>query len=273
MPGKRAARDIEPFIAMQRWLSLAGETEIVVPYSDVLASLVPARQIRMRRDFGKLLTCVRTIAFLYQCQREKGADGSVIATIDDYTEARDLLSQFFGFVATEGLTPAIRETIEAVPMGREVSLTELAAKLGVSKSTASWRVKRALSTGWLVNKEHLRGLPMRLEREGSLPSATNVLPEPELVRVRFEEEERLERNSNAAGLPGRASPPSDVEGAFDGSMSTPGSTPIPLPPMEVGDAAPARVLRCVGCGALVPCTELDGTRRCPTCTQLDRAPF
>jgi hypothetical protein len=272
MPGKRAPRDIEPFIAMQRWLSLAGETEIMVPYSDVLASLVPARQIRMRRDFGKLLTCVRTIAFLHQCQREKDADGSVIATIDDYTEARDLLSQFFGFVATEGLTPAIRETIEAVPMGRGVSLTELAGKLGVSKSTASWRVKRALSTGWLINKESLRGLPMKLDREGNLPSAIDVLPEPELVRVRFEEEE-TRRNSNAAGLPESASPPVDARGVFDGSMLSPGGTTIspPLPRNLV--ASNPRLLRCVGCGALVSSEDLDGTRRCPTCTQLDRSPF
>ena len=63
--------DLEEWLALQRWLELAGQTRVVIPYASQLAELVPANTVRMRRDFPQLLTVIKTIALLYQQQRER----------------------------------------------------------------------------------------------------------------------------------------------------------------------------------------------------------
>src|SRR5688500_9872553 len=67
--------DVEPFLALQRWLTAVGERRVAVPFAHVLADLVPARAVRMRRDFQQLLICIETIAFLRQRQRQRTPEG------------------------------------------------------------------------------------------------------------------------------------------------------------------------------------------------------
>jgi hypothetical protein len=91
-PGQDTQEDLTPYIALQRWLALAGVRKVAVPFSGILADLVPPHAVRMRRDFRQLLTCIQAIALLYQCHRSKTSEGWVIATIDDYAQARSLRS-------------------------------------------------------------------------------------------------------------------------------------------------------------------------------------
>ena len=44
-----------------------------------------------------------------------------MATIEDYAIARELVSPVFDTLAAEGVTPAVRETVEAVREDEEVS--------------------------------------------------------------------------------------------------------------------------------------------------------
>lgn len=67
-----AAPDVEPFVALQRWLAWAGERRVIIPFADPLADLIPATAaLRMRRDFDQLVSCVKTIALLRQRQRRR----------------------------------------------------------------------------------------------------------------------------------------------------------------------------------------------------------
>ena len=200
-PAGAAPPDLGPFLALQRWLALAGLRDVDVPYAETLAELIPAAQVRMRRDFRQLLTCIQAIALLYQCQRER-RDGWVSATLEDYAMAYDLLAPVFAAIAAEGLTPAVRETVEAVKDGEEVSEAELGRRLGLSKATVHYRVGRALKGGWLVNQEQRRGQPARLARGVPLPDAGTALPSPDELRRAFE-------RSN--GFRERDIPPSPLE--------------------------------------------------------------
>ncbi|MAG70089.1 MAG: hypothetical protein CL471_07355 [Acidobacteria bacterium] len=175
----------EDFIALQRWLADAGLHEVTVPFARVLANEVPARAVRMRRDFRQLLACVKAAALLHQQQRET-RDGQVVATLDDYAIARNLLAPVFDALSTEGCTPAVRETVEAVEPNEELSASALADRLGVAKSTLSHRARRATAGGWLVNEETRRGRPAQYRRGAPLPDATSALPHVERVRELFE---------------------------------------------------------------------------------------
>jgi hypothetical protein len=115
-PGQDFQLDLAPYLALQRWLAVGGVHQVSVPFSDVLANLVPPHAVRMRRDFRQLLTSIQAIALLYQCQRAKTPEGWVIATITDYAQARNLLASIFDTILSEGVTPAVRQTVEAVKL-------------------------------------------------------------------------------------------------------------------------------------------------------------
>ena len=101
----------------------------------------------MRRDFRQLLTTIQAIALLYQQQRQQTADGAVIALVDDYAIARDLLSSIFETIVTEGLTPAVRATVEAVKPEETIGVSDLAQRLGLSKSTVGASNERLMADG------------------------------------------------------------------------------------------------------------------------------
>ena len=180
------APDVRPFHALQTWLATGGERRVVVPFARTLGDLVSAKAVRMRRDFQQLLACVQAVALLYQHQRDRTDDGAIIATLADYAAVRELLAPIFDTIVLNGLTPAIRATVEAIESAEEVSLPTLAARLGIADSTASWRVKRAVKGGWLVNLETRRGHAARLRRGAALPETVSALPAPEVVRGLFE---------------------------------------------------------------------------------------
>jgi MarR family len=169
-------RNVEPFHALQCWIGLQDNQEPVIPYAEVLSNLIPANQVRFRRDQSKVFTFIKTSALLLQRQRQRNAEGRLICTVEDYATALRLLAPTFDAVLADGVTIVIRKTVEAVPVGEEVSQADLAKDLGISKQTASYRVNRAIKDGWLINKEERRGYPARIERGTPLPDERSALP-------------------------------------------------------------------------------------------------
>ena len=179
-PGRRAVRRRFALVTT----SVVGA--VAIGGVTAIAGLLPAGAVRMRRDVRQLLTCIQTVALLHQVQRERTAEGWIVATIDDYAIAHGLLSAVFDTVAAEGVTPAIRATVDAVQEDEEVSAAVLATRLNLAKSTVSWRVQRALKGGWLVNNETRRGAAMKLSRGVPLPEEASALPSPDTLRQAFE---------------------------------------------------------------------------------------
>jgi hypothetical protein len=213
--GGRPAQDnanLEAFHAAHRWLDEAGEKRVVVPFARVLADLVPASVVRVRRDFRQLLSCIQTLAFLSQSQRTRTPDGAIVATLEDYDRARRLLSPLFDSLAAEGVTPAIRETVLAVNPEEEISVTELARRLSLVKSTISYRVHKALRAGWLKNSETRRSYPAKLSRGEPLPEDISALPEVEKLREAFERAQ-FEHSSNDPSNITKAFCEKDLDGA------------------------------------------------------------
>jgi hypothetical protein len=177
--------DIQVLIEAQQWLA-GRPIDVVVPFARVLSKLVPAKAVRMRRDFRQLLICIQAIALLHQMQRERTPNGDVIATLGDYEIARDLLASVFDTITAEGLTPAIRTTVEAVHDGETITNAQLGNRLDLSASTVSWRVQKAVRRGWLRNLEMRRGHPAQLQRGNPLPDEATALPTVDQVRQAFE---------------------------------------------------------------------------------------
>jgi len=179
-----AQPDFEPWIAAQRWLELAGDRRVVIPFAHELADMIPATAVRMRRDFSQLLTVIQVNALLHQLQRERDGQRRIIATFDDYDAARSLLEEVFTATVHE-MTPAIRETVEAVAElsknGTAVAAQQLVKKLGLAKATISYRVRRAVKSGFLVNETTQKGAPAQLVLGAPMPDGCPLPTTKELL--------------------------------------------------------------------------------------------
>ena len=133
-----APPDVGPFHALQQWLALVGIHRVIVPFGEELARLMPKpHDVRVRRDFEKVLSCVKTIALLRQRQRKQTPRGEIVATIDDYASARELLETSFYAVGEEICPPVIRETVETIKKKDDASASAISRSASGSRSRRS----------------------------------------------------------------------------------------------------------------------------------------
>ncbi|HZA23667.1 MAG TPA: helix-turn-helix domain-containing protein, partial [Dehalococcoidia bacterium] len=212
------APDLAQWRALDRWLELAGERQVIIPFAHALADLVPATAVRMRRDFPQLLAVVQVMALLHQCQRGRDSQGRIVASLDDCAQARWLLEEVFDVTVSEGLTPAVRQTVETVSRlsgsGHPVTEQQLSVELGMSKSAVSYRVKRALQGGWLVNLNNQRGAAAQLLPDAPIPDGSPLPTAGELL-VCVEDPQNHSNPSNPSAEPAMGH--AQANGSNDGS--------------------------------------------------------
>jgi hypothetical protein len=109
-----------------------------------------------------------------------------VANLWDYAEVRALVVDIIGEAAQRSVSPAVRETVEAVAdligKGAEsASVTALAARLQLDKSAASRRYQAAREGGYLVNREPKRGRPAQIVLGDPLPEEVDLLPTVEAL--------------------------------------------------------------------------------------------
>ncbi len=184
--GHQLRSDLSEWHDLHAWLDVA-EHGVAIPYAEALARAIPPVAVRLRRDFTTTLALIQTHAILHQLNRDRDETGAILATLEDYTVAHDLVADLVAEGAGAGVDPIVRETVEAVASllaqgrAKEVSVTALAARLAVDKSTASRRVRKALSAGYLRNYESRRNQQARLVLGDAMPEDRTILPRPEAL--------------------------------------------------------------------------------------------
>lgn len=171
--------DRRPWQELQTWLEGA-EHRVAIPWAGHLAELVPPIAVRLRRDFGAVLSLIRSHALLHQQTRSRTVDGRIVATLEDYEVVRDLVADLVSEGVAATVSSTVRETVEGVAhlltTGCNTSITALAQELGLDKSATSRRVKAAIGANYLVNQEERRGHPSRLVVGEPLPEEVEILP-------------------------------------------------------------------------------------------------
>lgn len=192
--GSDASLDVAPWHALQVWITGA-EHRVVIPYADALAGLVSAIAVRLRRDFGLLLTLIRAHAILHQATRARDDDGRIIATNADYAAVRDLVADLIAEGVETTVPSTVRETVTVVrdliarlkeggPLGERVredadrtaSIAEVAKSLKLDRTAAWRRVRMAIDRGYLKNLEDKRGRPAKVALGDPLPEDVAILP-------------------------------------------------------------------------------------------------
>jgi len=181
--------DLKPWHALQTWLELGGNREVVIPYAHELAGRVDKSAVRMRRDFMMILNLISAHAIIHQSNREIDLNERIIATLDDYRVVYhlviDQVSEGIDKAVNAGIRNTVEKVIELSKGTPEVSQIKLAESMNLSRSTISRRVKVAIEMGYLINNEDQRGRPHRLLPGDPLPEDTNVLPTPDDLEKYF----------------------------------------------------------------------------------------
>jgi DNA primase len=128
---------------------------VKIPYAKFLSENTPNRPLRMRRDFGKLLAGIETIALLHQFQREIKEDKGtqyLVATLEDYYMAATLFGPTFveSLSGTSQWTQKLIDAIFSLYKKNEekpVTAKELEENLKISRDTIERWIKPAIEAG------------------------------------------------------------------------------------------------------------------------------
>jgi len=156
-------------IAMQTYLQAIAPIDVVVPYVHALDDLLARPRVdpRLLRDAARLLSLIKAVAIPRSARRERDDQGRIVARLTDYAAVADLIGEMYE--NTAGVSAKIRELVEALPEHGVLSVTQLAARLRVSKPAVSKRLRAALAAGWVINSESRHGYPAALRRGEPLP--------------------------------------------------------------------------------------------------------
>jgi hypothetical protein len=165
---------------LQTWLQTA-EHRVTIPYATWLAVSIPPVAVRLRRDFGAILSLIRAHAILHQYTRTVDSKGYIVASEEDYLVVRGLVADLVSDGVGATVPPTMRETVECI-RGLEASQIEgvtaaaVARDLGLDKSAARRRLIAAAGQGYVVNLEDRRGRPGRYLSAEPMPTERELLP-------------------------------------------------------------------------------------------------
>lgn len=183
----RSLPDLAPWHALQAWLEV-GERRVVIPFAERLAELMPARPIRLRRDFPAVLSVIRAHALLHQASRNRHSDGGIVADYDDYAVVRGLLGDLLAVGVEASVPTLVRETVDSVGMltrgnNSAARVTDVATALGLDKGSASRRIDTACALGYLRKLESRPGRRSEVIKGVPLPENFGILPPVEILRA------------------------------------------------------------------------------------------
>ncbi len=175
--------DYTPWHTFHKWLGL-GPKKVVIPYAVKLAEKIPAVAVRLRRDFSQILSLISSHALLHQANRQKDENGNILAQIDDYRAIRELVVDIISQGLDMSVSKAEKETVNIVTEldrdgQKEITITMIANKLNLHKTTVLRRVNTCISKGYLINEEDRKGKPARIKLGDPLPLELTILPLPE----------------------------------------------------------------------------------------------
>jgi DNA-binding transcriptional ArsR family regulator len=166
--------------------------------------MVPNSAVRLRRDFGQVITAIEAHALLHREYRNLSTKGSIVATIEeDYAVVRELLGDLLAETSETKVRKTVAETVAAVVAVDDeanepdsdkeggATVSAVAKELKLDKSTARRWLNAARDAELVKNIETRRGQPARYRATGVLVQKDiSVLPTADDLREAYDDYRR-----------------------------------------------------------------------------------
>ena len=229
MLGERAAGGKDPDRQLETWHTYArwvrrGPTDVVIPFAKLLSrSWSTGAGSRTFRDYNNLISLTRASALVHRLRRMVSDSGLIVAELADYQIAYDLLGdridELAGQRVPDVLIPKFNSLRAAYVKSQtfsqwQVSIRELAAALGSSKSSAHRDLARLETHGLVaVHRDPVSYRSAKLTITPVGPAeATEIfkkgscIPTPEELAAAIAKDEAQEAAPAAPAAPAPASP-------------------------------------------------------------------
>jgi hypothetical protein len=199
--------DLSIWHDFQRWIAL-GPNDAVVPFALQIAKGIKPLMVRFRRDVGSLFSFIKASALLHQAQRQRDAQGRVVATIADYALAYPIFSKVMAESSGKDVPENVRAVVKLIadraaaaaakpPTGMRFQRVEVAGQnpevtisreqIGTETGIGKWAAYRAVLTaidlGFLSNNEIRPRKPFRLMLKHAIDEAgPSLLPDPQSIK-------------------------------------------------------------------------------------------
>lgn len=181
--------DLTPWHELQETLK-ANPVEVRIPYAERLAEHMPIENIKVQRDFPKVLSMIKACALVHKNDREKDLEGNIIANIEDYDVIYNLLSAPLSQGLEADATPGVRAVVEGIGLFSKndrnsyfegISQSRLAEHLNLDRSSVLRNVHAAIDLGYLVNLNPGKGREAKIQLGERKLSLTEALPRPQVL--------------------------------------------------------------------------------------------
>jgi hypothetical protein len=190
MNAAKADIDFTPWHDFQRYLA-RGNRKVVVPFAEKLATMIPPKSVRLRRDFSQILTATKAHALLHRSHRDVNDRGEIVANIDhDYAVVAELMGNIVAEASGTKISQTMQATISAVekatknlPEDQGATSDKVGTLMKLDQSTAWWHLRSACTKGLIVNLETRRGQRgrYRVVADREVEKDEELLPSPRQV--------------------------------------------------------------------------------------------
>jgi hypothetical protein len=143
------------------------QMNVIVPFAEALAEHFPSDRVRSRRDFPKLLSLIENSAFLHQYKRKQEDDGIIVATAEDYLNAKPLFENCFATSPDSVVEKLVAAGEKLGTKNGTFHVCDLIEKTGWGKSKVYAVLERAEELG-CIGETETRGL-YRFIRSSGVP--------------------------------------------------------------------------------------------------------
>ena len=157
--------------------------DVVIPFAPELKDCLPLERIEVRRTFGHLMSLIRTVALLFQKQRQSTVNGQIIAQINDYEVVRRYLVGPLATSLGRALTLGAEELLDVLSHMGDFTVQEVEPKVTYSLGTIRSRVKELVAAGQIRQIEQAKG---RSAAKYAVVKDAPVLHGLELPELQFE---------------------------------------------------------------------------------------